>query len=79
MTDEDRMCKATDNSRLKRGGDPVSQHKIQVIGYFANLVGLGFNFLGTFLLLLENIKSIGITSENLRIEGWSLDACLPKE
>jgi hypothetical protein len=76
---EDRISKATDNARLKGGGNPVSQHKIQMIGYFANLVGLGFNFLGTFLLLLENIKSMGITSENLRIEGWSLDACLPKE
>jgi hypothetical protein len=47
----DGISKATDYIWLKPGGDPVSQHKIQIIGYFANLVGLGFNFGATLLLL----------------------------
>jgi hypothetical protein len=48
---EDRISRATDNARLKGGGNPVSQHKIQMIGYFANLVGLGLNILATWLLM----------------------------
>jgi hypothetical protein len=72
MTDEDRMCKATDNSRLKRGGDPVSQHKIQMIGYFANLVGLGFNFVGAFLLLKYS-------PESKTTDGWTVTGNFEKE
>jgi hypothetical protein len=68
---EDRISKATD-ARLKRGGNPVSQHKIQMIGYFANLVGLGFNFVGTFLLLKYSLES-------RTTDGWTVTSNFAKE
>jgi len=41
----------------------VSQQKIQMIGYFANLVGLGFN-LGAMLLLLKYSPESNTTNGN---------------
>jgi hypothetical protein len=61
----DGISKATDNIWLEPGGDPVSQHKIQVIAYFANLVGLGFNF-GATLLLLKYSRGSNTT------DGWTV-------
>jgi len=58
--------------RLKPGGDPVSQYKIQMIGYFANLFGLGFNFVGTFLLLKYS-------PESKTTDGWTVTADFEKE
>src|SRR5262249_53576341 len=68
----DGISKATDNTRLKCGGDPVSQHKIQMIGYFANLFGLGFNFVGTFLL-------VKYSPESKTTDGWTVTADFEKE
>jgi hypothetical protein len=68
----DGISKATDNIRLKLGGDPLSQHKIQMIGYFANLVGLGFNFGATLLLLKYSPES------NTR-DGWTVTGNFEKE
>ena len=64
--------KPTENIRLKPGGDAVSQHKIQMIAYFANIVGLGFNFVGTFLLLKYSPES-KIT------DGWTVTTNFEKE
>jgi|GEM_PF-2390685 len=58
--------------RLKPGGDPVSQYKIQMIGYFANLFGLGFNFVGTFLLLKYS-------PESKTTDRWTVTADFEKE
>jgi hypothetical protein len=46
----------------------VSQHKIQMIGYFANLVGLGFNF-GATLLLLKYSPESNITAGRTAATG----------
>ncbi|HZM87125.1 MAG TPA: hypothetical protein VFF31_11430 [Blastocatellia bacterium] len=50
----------------------MSQHKIQIIGYFANLVGLGFNFAGTFLLLKYS-------PESNTTDGWTVTSNFEKE
>jgi len=50
----------------------VSQHKIQMIGYFANLVGLGFN-LGATLLLLK------YSPESNTTHGWTVTGKFEKE
>lgn len=50
----------------------MSQHKIEMIGYFANLVGLGLNFLGTFLLLKYS-------PESKTTEGWTVTGNFEKE
>ena len=50
----------------------VSQHKIQMIAYFANLVGLGFNFVGTFLLLKYS-------PESKTTDGWTVTTNFEKE
>ena len=50
----------------------MSQHKIQMIGYFANLFGLGFNFVGTFLLLKYS-------PESKTTDGWTVTADFEKE
>ena len=50
----------------------MSQHKIQMIGYFANLFGLGFNFVGTFLLLKYS-------PESKTIDGLTVTANFEKE
>jgi hypothetical protein len=50
----------------------VSQHKIQMIAYFANLVGLGFNFVGTFLLLKYS-------PESKTTDGWTVTGNFEKE
>jgi hypothetical protein len=43
-----------------------------MIGYFANLVGLGLNFLGTFLLLKYS-------PESKTTEGWTVTGNFKKE
>jgi hypothetical protein len=50
----------------------LSQHKIQMIGYFANLIGLGFNF-GATLLLLKYSPGSNTT------DGWTVTANFEKE
>jgi hypothetical protein len=50
----------------------VSQHKIQLIAYFANLVGLVFNFVGTFLLLKYS-------PESKTTDGWTVTGNFEKE
>jgi uncharacterized protein (DUF4213/DUF364 family) len=50
----------------------VSQYKIQMIGYFANLVGLLFNFAGTFLLLKYS-------PESNTTDGWTVTSNFEKE
>src|SRR5262249_55583697 len=72
LQNEDRISKATDNIRRKPRGDPVSQHKIQMIAYFANLVGLGFNLVSTFLLLKYS-------PESKTTDVWRVTANFEKE
>jgi hypothetical protein len=43
-----------------------------MIGYFANLVGLGLNFVGTFLLLKYS-------PESKTTEGWTVTGNFEKE
>ena len=49
----------------------MSQHKIKMIAYCANLVGLGFNFVGTFLLLKYSPEST--------TDGWTVTTNFEKE
>ena len=50
----------------------MSQHKIQLIAYFANLVGLGFNLVGVFLLLKYS-------PESKTADGWTVTSNVEKE
>ena len=50
----------------------MSQHKIQMIAYFANLVGLGFNFMGAVLLLKYS-------PESKTTDGWIVTGNVEKE